>query len=240
MKVASTVAVSRRQNIEIFYDLLWECEEKFGLWSFPEAFGAHKAGRFPDAGVYFFFESGELRAGRKNHHRVVRVGSHRVSEGSCSRLVDRLAQHYGTTSGCGGDASIFRVHIGSAMTGDPAWADDLRSPQRAEIHQAVSDRIRQMDFVALPVDDGAGKGSDRRLIEIGAISLLSNYRLREPFWIDPPSPDWLGRKARAKRASTPDAIAASGLWNVDGVDQEPDARFLKAMAGWLRRSPSFA
>jgi hypothetical protein len=55
------------------------------------------------------------------------------------------------------------------------------------------------------------------MIEANAIGLLSN-RDRAP--IDPPTPEWLGN------FSPHPAIRASGLWNVQHVDERHDPVFL--------------
>jgi len=74
---------------------------------------------WPRKGVYFFFESGELRENISDP-RVVRVGTHAVSEGSKTTLWDRLRTHRGTVKGRSPGSgnhrgSIFRLHVGTAI-----------------------------------------------------------------------------------------------------------------------------
>src|SRR5207249_4529063 len=80
--------------------------------------------RWPNRGVYFFFEPGEHRAAPNGEQlRIVRVGTHAVSAGSQTTLWTRLKQHRGT--GMPGDppgrgnhrGSIFRRHVGTALLG---------------------------------------------------------------------------------------------------------------------------
>jgi len=54
----------------------------------------------------------------------------------------------------------------------------------------VSRYIQSMSFLWVAVEDPPGKDSDRKVIEVNAIGLLS-YLGRPP--LDPPSPSWLGR-----------------------------------------------
>jgi hypothetical protein len=62
------------------------------------------------------------------------------------------------------------------------------------------------------------------VIERGAIGLLS--RLVNPL-SDPPSPGWLGHHAFAPQ------IRASGLWNVNHVNERYDPVFLDVLAGHI-------
>lgn len=70
-------------------------------------------------------------------------------------------------------------------------------------------------WVDIPGD--AASTNDRKLVETGAIALLSN-RGRKP--IDSPSPGWLGN------LSPHPAVRESGFWNVHHVDERHDPRFL--------------
>jgi hypothetical protein len=70
---------------------------------------------WPQRGVYFIFEGGENRA-LENSLRVVRVGTHAVSQGSKSTLWSRIKTHKGSTDGFGNHrSSIFRLHVGEAF-----------------------------------------------------------------------------------------------------------------------------
>lgn len=194
---------------------------------------------WPQRGVYFFFEPGEVR--EEGGLRVVRVGTHALTSKSRTTLWNRLAQHRGHLGGSqpgGGNhrGSVFRRHVGRALLRRDAnaypdavhktWgvggaaARQIRGPEY-QLEQAVSSYIRAMPFVWLEVPDAPGPASLRAYIEANAIGLLSN-RGREP--VDPPSSSWLGRHADA------DAIRESGLWNVNHVDRECDPDFLNPFA----------
>lgn len=228
---------ARADNLDHFYELLWQAQQKFDLHSFADI-GTWRANpRFPRAGVYFVFEKGEMRAGRSDWQRVVRVGTHWVSTvrvGSKADLPTRLGNHYGSADGSRGANSVFRVHLGSALAGgQPEWwlgADRAELPidTIGAIQSRISHHMREkMSFVVVPIDDLPSKRSLRRVIEMGAISLLSNFHSELPDAIDPPSRSWLGRKCISKRDAM--AVSKSGLWNVDGVRQTPDVGFLSAM-----------
>jgi hypothetical protein len=93
---------------------------------------------------------------------------------------------------------------------------------REYLHERrVSAYIGQMPFLWLGVDDPPGPGSDRAVIEAGAISLLSRRSNPEA---DPPSPTWLGHCAARE------TIRSSGLWNVRHVDGRGDPRFLEVLS----------
>lgn len=186
-------------------------------------------------GVYFFFEDSEVRAGSGSGPRVVRVGTHGLRSGSVSTLWSRLRQHRGAVGGGGNQrGSIFRRHVGAALMDAglvetvPGWWVGINAPpaqRRAEeaVELAVSRVIRRMPFVFLTVDDAAGPGSDRGYIERNAIALLSNSITRA---LDPPSPAWLGRHARAAE------IRQSGLWNVRHIGEDVDPGFIERL--WQR------
>ncbi|HEX6257819.1 MAG TPA: hypothetical protein VFZ70_18570, partial [Euzebyales bacterium] len=67
----------------------------------------------------------------------------------------------------------------------------------------------------------SGPDSLRGYLERNCIALLSNHD-REP--IDPPSPGWLGRHARAPQ------IRSSGLWNVNHITEHYDPLVLDELA----------
>ncbi|MBW3576160.1 MAG: hypothetical protein KY462_00165 [Actinobacteria bacterium] len=153
---------------------------------------------WPTHGVYFFFESGELREDGETP-RVVRVGTHALSESSKTRLWTRLRAHKGRVGGRnpgGGNhrGSVFRLHVGTALIqrdGYPeaatSWASGSSAPRdvrdkEMQLERAVSRHIGAMSVVHVAVPD---RGS-RAAIESGCISLLSNFD-REP--MDPPSRD---------------------------------------------------
>lgn len=225
--------MGRRDDLDRFYTLLTLLEQKNG----PRRVLVDEACRsgLPRRGVYFFFEAGEFREDGCTP-RVVRVGTHAVSENAKTRLWSRLSQHRGRLGGphAGGGnhrASVFRRHLGTALMGQctdgtlsaQQWGSKLRPVderlREAEhtVELAVSQYIRAMPFLWMEVDDPPSKQSHRKLIEANAIGLLSN---RQRPLVDNASPEWLGHWA-----SDP-AIRESGLWNVDHVDDVYDPEFL--------------
>ena len=201
-----------------------------------------KATGWPSRGVYFFFEPGEFRADGSTP-RVVRVGTHGLRP-SKSTLWGRLSQHRGSPGGAlpgGGNhrGSIFRLHVGAALATDApefeaelaSWgrrnsADRATKQNEYALERAVTAYIGAMPFLWVEVDDPPAALSERGIIEAGAISLLSNFGRPA---IDPPSESWLGH--RAARPS----IRASGLWNVNRVQDPPNADFLVALERRIRR-----
>lgn len=180
---------------------------------------------WPTHGVYFFFEPGELREDGATP-RVVRVGTHALTESSKAKLWTRLRAHRGKLGGRnpgGGNhrGSVFRLHVGTALIerdGYPeaatSWASRSTAPREVRdrevvLEQAVSRHIGAMTVVHVAVMDRLLRAA----IERGCISLLTNFD-REP--IDPPSPGWLGSYADRE------AVRRSGLWNVDHVRAEPE------------------
>jgi hypothetical protein len=195
---------------------------------------------WPTRGVYFFFEPGEVRRDGAAP-RVVRVGTHALTN-SRTTLWQRLAAHRGSAGGSmpgGGNhrGSIFRLHVGAALlasgVADPAlgstWGVGSSAPRAVReaeypLERAVSAVIGAMRLVWVGIDDPPGPGSDRGVVERGAIALLSGGGDAPP---DPASPAWLGH--HAQRA----AIRSSGLWNVNHVDEGGDPRFLDVLARWV-------
>jgi hypothetical protein len=193
----------------------------------------------PPRGVYFFFESGEDRRESGDGPRVVRVGTHALTDGSRSTLRQRLRQHRGRDSGGGNHrGSIFRLLVGQALLargdqppckswgvkGDIAKASAALGADRAAlaaaeapVEFAVSIYITAMPCLWLEVDDKPGPRSLRGTIERNAIALLSNYH-RAP--LDPASPIWLGQ------FSDRPLVSESGLWNQRHTEYTHDAAFL--------------
>lgn len=171
-------------------------------------------------GIYFFFEEGEMRMTAPFQRRVVRIGTHAVSEGSKATLWNRLRTHRGGGDGLGNHrGSIFRLHVGESLIrrGElepifPTWgkgqsaAADVRSTEE-EIELEVSKHIGDMQVVWLEVPDTPSADSDRGYLERNFIALLAGPT--GP--LDLPSGNWLGRW------STREAVTSSGLWNVNHV-----------------------
>jgi hypothetical protein len=240
--------VNRLDDLRHFYDLLGNLERHCGgMRTLRECTGRLS---WPERGVYFFFEAGEFRRESGNGPRVVRVGTHALSEGSRTSLWKRLSQHAGRKKSGSGNhrGSIFRLLVGEAIMRrdglrEPAsWgrkghagaasdtmgqtARDIRASESA-LEKAVSDYVGRMPFLFVSVDDAAGPASARGVIERNAIALLSNYERPS---LDPPSATWLGLSSGRER------VTRSGLWNNNHVDDECTPQFLATLAEAIRRT----
>jgi hypothetical protein len=220
------MADDRRDNLLRFYSLLDKLEEAVGGAQTLAACSGRMA--WPTRGVYFFREPGEIRSDTGSGLRIVRVGTHAVTQTSRTKLWDRLSQHKGSQVSGGGHhrGSVFRKIVGAALIRRdardfPTWGQGESAPKdiRAGEHELeclVSQVIGQMPFLWVAVDNEPGpKG--RRYIERNAIALLSNFG-KTP--LDAPSPSWLGRYASQER------VRNSGLWNSDHVEENCDPAFL--------------
>ena len=225
-----------------FHHLLSQLEDALG--------GARKLascdGRmdWPQRGVYFFFEPGEIRRLSGSGRRVVRVGTHALTAKSQTTLWNRLSQHRGSAGGGRGNhrGSIFRLLIGIALArrgdcrrphswgveADPSTAAHRLRMSRealkeaeADLERRVSAYIGQMPFLWLEAADAAGPDSERGRVERNAIALLSHARSAAA---DAPSPQWLG--AHSDRP----LVRAAGLWNNNHVKEDYDEAFLDALA----------
>jgi hypothetical protein len=99
--------------------------------------------------MYFFFEPGQLRS-TGEEPRVVRGGTHAVSEGSTTTLWTRLRTHRGSLAGrhAGGGnhrGSIFRLHVGTALLAKeglrnqyPSWGQGSSAPKPLRDHTIPS------------------------------------------------------------------------------------------------------
>lgn len=224
-----------------FYDLLAGIERRVG----ERRTLATCDGRmdWPQRGVYFFFEAGEQRSWSGSGDRVVRVGTHALTDRSRTKLWARLSQHRGGARSGGGNhrGSIFRLLVGVALSkrgdcplpsswgcgGDPGVAARRLGMTRAAVKEAeadlerrVSAHIGRMPFLWLNVPDDPSPHSDRGFIERNAIALLSHARTPGA---DAPSVHWLG--AYSDRP----LVRASGLWNNRHVEEDYDAAFLGLM-----------
>lgn len=219
---------SRINDIRRFYELIAPlAEAQNGL----RLLGTCRAHDVPRRGAYFFFEEGERRSDSGEGLRVVRVGTHGISEGSKTSLWQRLSQHRGTLKDAGGNhrGSIFRLIVGEALAarnsslersswGHGSSADRGTRLGECELEGAVSAYIRAMPFVCLGIDDDSGKSSLRARIETNAIALLSNFG--KTGVADRPSESWLGRISPRPK------VRDSGLWNSRDVDSKYDPDFL--------------
>lgn len=210
----------RRNDIERFYKILKDLQGKVGLRKLSKCDGRMQ---WPQRGVYFFFEDGELRNNGLDA-RVVRVGTHAVNQGSRTTLWSRLKGHKGTNAGGGNHrGSIFRLHVGSAIIKNeridcPTWGS--RTKNRAlelPLELRVSQYIGNMPFTWVEADDVPGANSGRAYLERNSIALLSNLE-KDP--IDSSSDQWLGLSADRV------VIGQSSLWNVNHVGDDYDPAFL--------------
>jgi hypothetical protein len=239
--------MNRIADIKAFYQILAALEAKLG----GKRLLSDCTGRlsWPRRGVYFFFESGEIRSDSGEGPRVVRVGTHATTAGSKSRLWSRLSQHRGTTGSGGGNhrGSIMRLLVGvalkkkSTMDHIDTWgvgqsstkaalklgvsSSDLRQREHV-LESAVSQYIRAMPFLWVDVDDAPDPKTDRGVIERNSIGLLSNYTEAR---IDRQSDNWLGRYCDRER------VQRSGLWNNNHVDEGHDPEFLAVLERYVVR-----
>jgi hypothetical protein len=174
-------------------------------------------------------EEGEVRSDSGIGRRIVRVGTHALTEGSGTKLWSRLKQHRGQQKTGGGNhrGSIFRLIVGTAIVARngydfPTWGHGGNAP--ADVRAAekpleceVSKVICAMPFLWLAVDDEPGAKSLRGYIERNAIALLSNFG-KKP--LDLPSNGWLGHHCNRE------LVRKSGLWNQNHVDEAYDPAFL--------------
>ncbi len=227
------------EQLRDFYAMLERLAERFGMNRLGDCTGQMY---WPDRGVYFFLDPGEPRGGAPFGAegigyssesasefvlpRVVRVGTHALNPGSSSTLWKRLHQHRGQSTGLGNHrGSVFRKHVGRALlardgVSHPTWgirqtaSRDVRLGE-AELEMRVSDYLRDLLVVYVPVPDPAGPESLRAFVERNAIALLASEGRR----FDPPTAEWLGLDSPST------AISSSGLWNVAHVGEKVDADF---------------
>lgn len=200
---------------------------------------------WPERGVYFFFHPEETRA-ESDQRRLTRIGTHAVSAGSQTSLWNRLRNHRGAKRGTyegGGNhrGSVFRKHVGEAIIEReglheqfPKWgvgssAGRDRRLQELPMERRLSNYIRDLSFQWIDVDDEPGSESDRAYIERNAIALTSNF---DKPTIDSRAETWLGRHSPVEK------IRASGLWNINHVDESYDPAFLNTLKGYIDRMPS--
>jgi hypothetical protein len=228
---SQAMAHDRAEHMRSLYAILDRLERKLGGARGLANCSGHMD--WPKRGVYFFKEAGEDRSDSGLGPRIVRIGTHALTNGSTTTLWRRLSQHRGQKKSGGGlhRTSVFRLIVGDALIRRdsldyPNWGKGDRAP--AEIIAAelplectVSTAIGAMPMLWLQIDDEPGSGSLRGFIERNAIALLSNYR--KPA-IDPPSTKWLGSHCERER------VRESGLWNSNHVDENYDPAFLERLA----------
>jgi hypothetical protein len=226
------VTATRQSDTDRFYALMDELSARVG--GLRKLRDCTSTG-WPSHGVYFFLESGETRL--DGSPRVVRVGTHALTATSATTLWQRLSTHRGSAGGSrpgGGNhrASVFRLHLGTALLGRDDWPSDVReswrdnhadpAARRAEypLERAVTQHIGDMPLLWLAVPDRATRG----LVERNTIALLS----RRSGGVDPASPTWLGLTADSEKVHT------SALWNVNHVDDAHDPTFLNTLQQLVR------
>lgn len=187
---------------------------------------------WPKRGVYFFFENGENRSDSGIGLRVVRVGSHALTQSSRTTLWSRLQQHRGNANGEEGNhrGSVFRLLIGDAIIKDReagTFADqastlwgvggnapaDVRNRERP-IENAVCKYLGNMPFLWIGINADPGPNCPRGILERNCIGLLSNYHKEKS--LDPPSKTWLGHH------SSKETVRNSGLWNQNHIGEGYD------------------
>ena len=214
--------------LDKFYDLLDELEEKVG--GRRRLGDCHGKMDWPERGVYFFFEPGEMRSVKVSSSRVVRVGTHALKIESGTTLWKRLSQHRGTKASGGGNhrGSIFRKLVGDAIGQKnsglmpDSWGQGAIAPKailnNEHPHEVrVSEHLANMTLLFISIPDASGPDSMRGIIESNAIALLSNYRESSP---DKQGSSWLGNYSTRKK------VQRSGLWNNRHVDEGYDPAFL--------------
>jgi hypothetical protein len=226
--------MDRVEDIIRFYAILEGLETRLGgMRRLTDSSGKNA---WPQRGVYFFFEPGEVRSSSGIGLRVVRVGTHALTMTSQTTLWHRLSQHRGTKQNGGGNhrGSIFRLIVGEALLQRDSlqlesWGVGQSAP--LEIRQSesnherrVSAHIGMMPFLWLDIPDEAEGRAMRGMIERNSIGLLSNLN-RDV--IDPPSNTWLGRFSPRPK------VRNSGLWNQNHVDEFHNPEFLDKLDSYI-------
>jgi hypothetical protein len=184
---------------------------------------------WPQRGLYFFFEKGEQRMSATIQKRIVRVGTHSVSQGSQTTLWHRLRTHRGGMDLLGNHrGSIFRLHVGNALIRRhcvegifSTWSQGQSAPAairaaEEELEKLVSEYLAEMPVLWLHVNDPPSAYSDRAYLERNIIGLLSGPSGS----IDLASGSWLGNDSPRHE------ISRSGLWNLNYLGFPYDPRML--------------
>ena len=214
----------RLQLLDNLYDILNQLKSDGRLLKFKELVNNELV---PTRGIYVFFSNDEQRILNPFQNRIIRVGTHAVSEGAKSTLYQRLKQHKGMNNLDGNHrGSIFRLHIGNALMKKNnlecnTWGQDIKindeqKKQESVIEKMVSEYIGEMSVLLININDNPSKYSDRSYIEQNMIALLSGNYLP----IDYQYENWLGND------SIHSAVRNSSLWNVDYTQKNYDKNFL--------------
>ncbi|MEJ0015373.1 MAG: hypothetical protein WDN25_02210 [Acetobacteraceae bacterium] len=235
------MAGERLADLQRFYDILDRLERRLGGMLTLET--CSRRAMLPSRGVYFFFESGEIRRESGEGPRVVRIGTHALSPTSRTTLRERLYQHRGNAGDRNGNhrGSVFRNHVGMALLESddgivcPTWgcgnsaSAEIRAGER-QLEIRVSAVIGAMPFLWLEVDGDEG-AAQRSYVERQSIGLLSNFA-REG--LDGASAEWLGHRSRSPR------VRESGLWNSNHVSEHHAPEFLDRLATLASAMPRAA
>lgn len=208
-------AMLRWNDLKRLYAGLDSLTESGGVLSLPEAL---EQTQLPQKGVYIFLDPEEVRHVGTGGPRVVRIGTHAVSEGSKATLRNRLRTHRGTGAGIGSHrSSIFRLHIGAALMRrscqfseiaswglSKAYTPEILSVERP-LEEAVSRYIARLRVAIVPIEDAATKFSLRRHLEKNLIALFTEDHII----LDKANGGWLGND------SPNPTIRETGLWNIN-------------------------
>jgi len=225
---SAMLAHPKRRMLEATYRMLEPVLA--GTDSFQRFADCKGGSGWPSAGLYLFFDKTEPRLFSPALPKIVRIGTHGVSDGSVSTLWQRMKAHKGDLGGLGNHrTSIFRLHVGTALMVRnslkcPSWGSATRpSPaelkQEAEIERAVSAYIGQLYVSVLPITDQASKRSDRAYVEQNLIAIMSGL----PGPVECASERWLGFYC-----ANP-AVGQSSLWNVNHTEERFDPGFLSTL-----------
>lgn len=186
----------------------------------------------PAQGVYFFFDPNEITSLSNALPRLVRVGTHAVSQGSKATLRNRLRTHFGTIEGTGNHrGSVFRLHVGEAIINKlnlrakfPHWGKGQTASTKIirserELESMVSQYISSLLLFFVEISDKSTKDSLRSIVETNSIALFTENMVT----LESPSPNWLGS------FSSQLAIRQSGLWNVRHVAQSVDLQVIRRL-----------
>jgi hypothetical protein len=245
-------SLSMGSRLSLLYDMNGEADlramgQRF-FWLMKQVWVAQSGGRrieatngrqtWPSRGVYFILAPNNSGASGQMP-RIIRVGTHAVSEGSKTTLWDRVSTHRGTSGGGGSHrSSIFRLHVGRAWAryaAAEAWPDSWAKGQSAplevrqceeQLERQVSRLIGAMQVLWLNVDDAPSPQSERAYLERNAIGLLSRLGLLN----SRVEADWLGHFSSDWR------IASSGLWNLNHVFRRPDPDFIERLTIAVERT----
>ena len=192
---------------------------------------------WPRRGVYFFVDFHEQSMVSHGFPRIVRVGTHAVSNGAKSTLWQRLKTHKGTENGYGNHrGSIFRLHVGNAIMNKEGitcdtWGigqnvgPEIREKEKF-IERLVSEYIGQLGVVVLDINDIPCSTSDRAYIERNSIALLSSLNASCNF----STLNWLGNW------SVRDEIVHSCLWNIDHISAPYEQDFMRVLKNYTDKT----